>query len=100
MTVRSNEEGPLSPRLIVLLRWGGRGGLLPRLVRLFEPQPRCGRHKVNINLTVDQDKMQADADTMKNKAARLAGKVTEEVKAPGDFDKRQSEVNRLISGLE
>jgi hypothetical protein len=36
--------------------------------------------KVNINLTVDRDKVQEDAETVKNKAAQFAGEVSEEVK--------------------
>jgi hypothetical protein len=37
----------------------------------------AGSNKVNINLTVDQDKMQEDAETVKQKAAELTGKATE-----------------------
>ena len=47
----------------------------------------AGNSKVNVNLTVDAGKMQADADTVRDQATRLAGKVTEEVKASGDFAK-------------
>jgi len=36
-------------------------------------------HKVDINLTVDPDKVKADAEIVKNKAAELTGKATEEV---------------------
>jgi hypothetical protein len=37
-------------------------------------------NKVNVNLTMDRDKMQEDAETVKNKAAALAGEVSEEVR--------------------
>ena len=41
--------------------------------------PDAGRNKVNINLTVDQEKMQQDAAMLKEQAAQLSGKVTEPV---------------------
>lgn len=47
-------------------------------------------NKVDVNLTVDTDKVQADAETVKAKATELTGKTTEDVTEP---DKRQSEVN-------
>jgi hypothetical protein len=47
----------------------------------------AGSNKVNINLTVDRDKMQEDAETVKNKATELTGNVTEEVKGPGDLER-------------
>ncbi len=34
-------------------------------------------HKVDVNLTVDTDKVKADADAVKHKAAELTGKTTE-----------------------
>ena len=39
--------------------------------------PDAGSNKVNVNLTVDQGKMQEDAEALKNKAAEFAGKTTE-----------------------
>lgn len=33
-------------------------------------------HKVDVNLTVDPDKVKADAETVKDKAAELTGKTT------------------------
>ena len=45
----------------------------------------AGSNKVNVNLTVDQGKMQEDAQAVKNKAAELTGSVTEEVKGSGDL---------------
>jgi hypothetical protein len=47
--------------------------------------PDAGSNKVNVNLTVDREKMQEDAETVKKKAAEITGKVTEEVKGPGDL---------------
>jgi len=40
-------------------------------------------HKVNVNLTVDGDKFQDDARTVKNKATELTGKATEQVQGTG-----------------
>ncbi len=34
-------------------------------------------HKVDVNLTVDTDKVKADADTVKHKATELTGKTAE-----------------------
>ena len=34
-------------------------------------------HKVDINVTVDPDKVKADAETVKDKAAELTGQATE-----------------------
>ena len=51
---------------------------------LSRSAPDLGSHKVNVNLTVDRDKMQADAVSVKNQATQLAGKVSEEVKGSGD----------------
>jgi cell division protein FtsX len=34
-------------------------------------------HKVNINMTVDPDKVKADAETVKEKAAELTGQASE-----------------------
>ena len=47
-------------------------------------------HKVDVNLTVDTDKVKADAETVKAKATELTGKTGKDVREP---DKRQSEVN-------
>jgi hypothetical protein len=38
--------------------------------------PEAGSNKVNVNLTMDRDKMQEDAQTVKNQATELTGKVT------------------------
>jgi cell division protein FtsX len=38
-----------------------------------------GGNKVNINLTVDRDKMQEDAATVKKQATQVVGKPTEQV---------------------
>jgi len=44
----------------------------------------AGSNKVNINLTVDRDKMQEDAESVKNRATELTGKVTEQAPERGD----------------
>lgn len=50
-------------------------------------------NKVNINLSMDGDKVKEDAETVKEKTAELTGKVTEEAKDLGDqaTDKVKSE---------
>jgi len=50
---------------------------------LSSRNPDAGDNKVNINLTVDRDKMQEDAQTVKNKATELTGNATEQAPAPG-----------------
>jgi hypothetical protein len=40
-------------------------------------------HKVNVNLTMDGDKFQEDARTVKNKATELTGKATEQIQGTG-----------------
>ena len=42
------------------------------------PSPDAESHKVDINLTVDPDKVKADAEIVKEKAAELTGRATEE----------------------
>ena len=46
------------------------------------PDSNAESHKVDINLTVDPDKVKADADIVKDKAAELTGQVTEEALDP------------------
>jgi len=46
--------------------------------------PDAGDNKVNVNLTVDGDKMQEDAEAVKKKAAELTEKVTGGEKNPDD----------------
>ena len=48
---------------------------------LSSRSPEAGGNKVNVNLTVDRDRMQEDAEAVKNRAAELTGKVTEQVQA-------------------
>ena len=57
---------------------------------LSSPDPAGGSNQVNINLATDPDKMQEDAEAVKDKAAELTGGVTdtedvdtEEVKPDG-----------------
>jgi hypothetical protein len=46
-----------------------------------------GRNKVNVNLTVDRDKMQVDAEAVKKNAAELTENVTGGPKKHGDSAK-------------
>ncbi len=46
--------------------------------------PDTGSNKVNINLTVDQGKMQEHAEAVKNKATELAGRAAEGTNELGD----------------
>ena len=46
--------------------------------------PDAGDNKVNVNLTVDGDKMQEDAEAVKKKAAELTESVTGGEKNPDD----------------
>ena len=52
---------------------------------LTSRSPDVGGNKVNINLTVDGDKMQEDAQAVQDKTAELSGNVSEEVNGPGDL---------------
>jgi len=45
--------------------------------------PNSGNHKVNVNLTVDPDKVRADADAVKAKTVELSGGAAEETKDVG-----------------
>lgn len=44
---------------------------------LSSPDPAEGSNQVNINLATDPDKMQEDAEAVKDKAAELTGGVTD-----------------------
>jgi hypothetical protein len=46
---------------------------------LSSPDSDKANHKVNVNLTMDGDKFQEDARTVKNKATELTGKATEQI---------------------
>jgi cell division protein FtsX len=41
-----------------------------------QTDPETGGNKVNVNLTVDKDKMQEDAEAVKKQAAELSENVT------------------------
>ena len=41
------------------------------------PSPKAGSHEVNLNLSVDRDKIKADTDTVMNKAEEIAGQAKE-----------------------
>ena len=49
----------------------------------------AGKNKVNVNLTVDGDKMQEDAEAVKKKAAELTENVTGGEKNPDDSETNQ-----------
>ena len=48
------------------------------------PGPNPESNEVNINLSVDPDKVKADVETVKEKATGLSGNETEEAKEPAD----------------
>ncbi len=54
---------------------------------LSSRNPAAGSNKVDVNLTVDRDKIQEDAETVKKKTAELTGKATEKAKELGDQTK-------------
>jgi len=60
---------------------------------LSSPTRDTGSNKVNINLSLDGDKVKEDAETVMDKTAELTGKGTEEAKEFGDqpTDKLKSE---------
>ena len=43
---------------------------------LSSPNADAGNNKVNVNLTVDRDKMQDDAEAVKKSTAEVTGKMT------------------------
>jgi hypothetical protein len=49
-----------------------------------------GNNKVNVNLTVDPDKMKEDAEAVKEKTAELTGQAKETANQPG----KQTEGNK------
>ncbi|HUQ70077.1 MAG TPA: hypothetical protein VM165_11165 [Planctomycetaceae bacterium] len=71
--------------LIVLLLLVVGFGFYRGWFALTSRSPDVGSNKVNINLTVDGDKMQDDARAVQDKTAELSGKLTEEVNGPGDL---------------
>jgi hypothetical protein len=58
---------------------------------LSRTSPDAGSHKVNINLTVDPDKVRADANAVKKKTSELADEATEGAKDLGDRAKDTNE---------
>jgi hypothetical protein len=48
--------------------------------------PEAGSNKVNVNLTMDRDKMQEDAQSVKDRTAQLAGKVTDQGAGPAPIE--------------
>ena len=53
--------------------------------------PDAEHHKVDLSLTVDGDKVKADAETVKEKAVELAGEAKQEASTLGDQAKDKSE---------
>ena len=51
---------------------------------LSSRNPDAGSNKVNVNLTLDRDKMQEDASAVQKKTTELVGKVTDQATKPGD----------------
>jgi hypothetical protein len=46
-------------------------------------KPEAGSNKVDVNLTMDRDKMEQDAEKVKEKTTEFVGKVKETVTEPG-----------------
>ena len=46
-------------------------------------KPEAGSNKVDVNLTMDRDKIEQDAETVKEKTTEFVGKVKETVTEPG-----------------
>ena len=51
---------------------------------LSRTSPDPGSHKVNINLTVDPDKMKADTEMVKEKTTKFSSQAKEEATEPGN----------------
>jgi hypothetical protein len=51
---------------------------------LSSRSPDAGSNKVNVNLTLDRDKMQEDASAVQKKTSELVGKATEPAAGSGD----------------
>jgi hypothetical protein len=68
--------------LLVLLVGVAAVGFYRGWFTLSSRSPDAGSNNVNINLKVDRDKMQEDAEAVKNKATELTGKVTAGAKEP------------------
>jgi hypothetical protein len=50
---------------------------------LSRGSPAAGSNKVNVNLTLDKDKVQEDVEMVKNKATELTGKGADPAKGSG-----------------
>ncbi len=70
--------------LLVLLVGVAAVGFYRGWFTLSSHRPDAGSNNVNINLTVDRDKMQEDAEAVQVKATELAGKVTEQAPESGE----------------
>ncbi len=56
---------------------------------LSSHSPDAGNNKVDLNLTIDPDKVKDDADTLKDKAAELTGQTKTNANAPGSEAKER-----------
>jgi hypothetical protein len=67
---------------------------------LSSPSSPSGSNEVNVNLATDTDKMKADAETMKDKAAELTGNVTEGAAEPDDQPTDEAPADRTSTNGE
>ena len=74
----------LFPVLIVLVLLIVGWGFYRGWFALSSPGADKGSNKVNLNLSVDPDKMKEDAETVKKTTTELTGKATEQVKGFGE----------------
>lgn len=58
---------------------------------LSRSSPDAESNKVDINLTVDPDKVKADAETVKEKTTELTGQATEDANEVGDPAKEEAD---------
>jgi hypothetical protein len=70
--------------LIVLLLGAVALGFYRGWFTLSSPDAAKGSNKVNVNLTMDRDKIEDDAEMVKNKATELTGNATTAAKEPGE----------------
>jgi hypothetical protein len=75
------------PVLIVLIICVVALGFYRGWFTLSSGSPDKGSHKVDVNLTMDRDKIEEDAETVKKKATEFTGKVTEEAHKLGSQPK-------------
>ena len=69
--------------LFVLILCVGAVGFYRGWFTVSSGSPAGGSNKVNVNLTLDKDKVQEDVELVKNKATELTGKATDPAKGSG-----------------